>query len=280
MAWLQHEGARLWFETAGDRGTPVLLIMGFAVPGRVWEPQVEALSRHHRVVWYDNRGSGATRARAGLYSMTQLARDARALMDHLGWRDAHVVGASMGGMIAQELALGARERVRTLALVATHAGGGLRTLVPSRRGLGALARASVGPLEQRVAGWRRLMFPEAYLAECDREAVDAGLARDFGPMPKASLRLSQIAAMVGHDTRRRLARLEGLPTLVVQPDQDLLIAPERCAALTALIPGARGVVVRGAGHAVTGQCADQVNAMLLEHFRAVDATPVRAVSAA
>src|SRR5690606_27652502 len=102
----------------------------------------------------------------------------------------------------------ARERVRTLALVATHAGGGLLKLLPPAAGLAHLVRANVGPMKWRLGGWRRLLFPESHLRTCDLASLDAGLARDFGPMPRPALRLSQIAAMARHDTRARLAALE------------------------------------------------------------------------
>src|SRR5262245_40350600 len=105
MPTLTHDDAELYFEHAGETGTPVLLLTGWAVGGGVWEYQVPALAPRHRVAWLDNRGAGKTTAPTRAWTTAEMARDALALMDHLGWPDAHIVGASMGGMIAQEIAL-------------------------------------------------------------------------------------------------------------------------------------------------------------------------------
>ena len=120
MPHLELDGARLYYETTGETGTPVLLIMGFAVPMTMWGAQVPALAERHRVIAFDNRGAGKTTARPGLYTMRGFADDAVRLLDHLGVERAHVTGVSMGGMIAQELALGHRDRVLSLSLVATQ----------------------------------------------------------------------------------------------------------------------------------------------------------------
>ncbi|MCA9537524.1 MAG: alpha/beta fold hydrolase, partial [Myxococcales bacterium] len=143
MPHARFEDVELAYEVAGAAGSPVLLIMGFSVPGRAWSGQVPALAERHRVAWFDNRGVGNTQARPGWYSMRLLADDARRLLDHLDWPTAHIVGVSMGGMIAQELAVTVPDRVRSLTLIATHAGG-VRARTPTWRGLMRFAGVTLG----------------------------------------------------------------------------------------------------------------------------------------
>lgn len=258
-------GVRLAYDTAGDDGAPVLLIMGYTVPGSAWVHQIPTLSEHHRVAWYDHRGCGDTRAAPGPYTMALLAGDAVRLLDHLGWVTAHIVGVSMGGMVAQELALGWPERVKTLSLIATHAGG-LRSRLPPLAGVKGFLRANLGPRGERLKSLERLLFPDAFLASCDRQWLQRVLLNDFGRPIPTRYRLSQLAAVMCHDTRDRLERLRAFPTLVVKPALDKLVSPAACEQLGWRIPGARLVVYPDAGHGVIRQSAAQLNHDLLDHF--------------
>jgi len=265
----QGPGVDLAYNTAGEGGTPVLLVMGYTVPGSAWVHQIPTLARHHRVAWYDHRGCGDTRAAPGAYTMALLAEDALRLVDHLGWEAAHVVGVSMGGMVSQELALRCPERVRSLSLIATHAGG-LRSRLPPVAGLKCFVLANLGPRSERIRNLERLLFPDAFLAGCDRQWLAEILRNDFGRPIHAKYRLSQMAAVMRHDTRDRLDRLGGIPTLVVQPAHDKLVSPGACQDLAWRIPGARLKVYPDAGHGVIRQCAADLNRDLLAHFAAAD----------
>ena len=114
------DGREIHFGLRGT-GTPVLLVMGFMARGRAWRSQIEALSRHHQVLWFDHRGVGDSPGPAAC-SMKEFAEDGLALMDHLKWDRAHVIGISMGGMISQEIAVTAPHRVISLSLIVTHYG--------------------------------------------------------------------------------------------------------------------------------------------------------------
>jgi pimeloyl-ACP methyl ester carboxylesterase len=265
-------GVSLAYDTAGDRGAPVLLLMGYTVPGRAWVHQIPTLAEHHRVAWYDHRGCGDTAAEPGAYTMALLAGDARRLLDHLGWDRVHVVGVSMGGMVGQELALRWPARVRSLALIATHAGG-LRNRLPPIEGLATVLRALPGPPPERRRGLERMLFPDAFLARCDRGWLDRIVRDDFGRPIHPKFRLSQLAAIWRHDTRSRLEALGAIPTLVVKPALDKLVSPEACAHLSRRIPGARLLTYPDAGHGVIRQCAPQLNSDLLDHFAAADTQP-------
>jgi pimeloyl-ACP methyl ester carboxylesterase len=261
--------ARLHYETAGSDGTPVLLVMGFGVPGRMWMNQIPTLAARHRVAWFDNAGSGRTeRLRRRPYSMRDLGRHAAAIIDALGWSAAHVVGVSMGGMIAQELALSHRARVRSLTLVVTHAGG-LRNLLPPPASLLLFARGFLGPRRQRARALERLVFPDGYLRGVDVGPLRRALGDHVATAAPDRDRLLQLAAVVTHRAARRLKTLTA-PTLVIKAGQDRLIRPDECHRLHTLIPGSRLVEFEDAGHALLHQCADRLNRELLEHFARVD----------
>ena len=268
MPYLRTRDITLFYDRQGQ-GSPVLLIMGYGMPGRFWASQIEALSARHEVIWFDNRGAGRTQAKPGAYTIKQMAEDAAALITHLGYASVHVAGVSMGGMIAQELALTHRAKVRSLALIATHAGGWL-TGLPSRRGLTLFAKASVGSRAKRSEAFQRLIFPEHYLNQADNAGItDLLRTKVMGELPQGG-RWSQLAAVVRHRTRRRLEQLRGIPTLVVLGSEDLLVRPATTRAVHKAIPGAQLRVYQGAGHGLLSQSADRLNADLITLFQGTD----------
>jgi pimeloyl-ACP methyl ester carboxylesterase len=264
--------ARVHYATRGAAGSPVLLVMGFGVPGHMWLNQIDAFIGQHRVAWFDNAGAGqTTRAGRSPASIRDLARHAVAVLDALGWERAHVVGVSMGGMIAQELALGWKDRVRSLSLVATHAGG-LRDLTPPSTSLLLFGRAFLGPRAHRARELERLIFPDEYLRTVDMAPLRRALRDQAVAAAPARDRLRQIAAIIGHRTAPRLHQLAGTPTLVVKASRDRLIRPSAHHRLHRLIPGSRLIEFEDAGHAILHQCANRLNDVLLDHFAAVDRT--------
>lgn len=269
MPTFEHDDATLFYTSTGE-GPAVILLTGYAVGGGVWENQVPELSERYRVICLDNRGAGKTRAPSKAWSMRELAGDVLALMDHLGLEQAHLVGCSMGGMIAQEVALMAKERLLSLTLIATHAGR-LVDRLPRHTTVVGFLRSNLGPKEVRRRAVEGLLFPAAYRANGPRDRIDHALERDFLVQPPMADRLGQLAAILKHDTSRRLNALAGLPTLVIVAGQDVLLPPSGCAALARLIPGAEKVVLAEAGHGVIGQCPDEVNAALLAHLEAARA---------
>ncbi|MCB9746099.1 MAG: alpha/beta fold hydrolase [Alphaproteobacteria bacterium] len=269
MPFATVDSQRLWYETHGEQGSPVLLIMGFAGRGTAWKPQVEGLAHRHRLALYDNRGIGESARFPGVTTIPEMARDALGLLDHLGWAQAHVVGVSMGGMVAQELALRARERVRSLSLIATHAGG-LAAVIAPWEGLGLFMQTHLGSPAQRVQAQQRLLYTDAHLAQLDAKAHALELVENFGADPPPETLTAQLAAVLRHDTRGRLSALAGLPVLVVRPEQDKLIHPRHVLDLHRRIPGSRLLNLRQAGHGVTDERREAVNAALLEHFAEAD----------
>lgn len=253
------------YETRGQAGSPVLLLMGLTMPGRVWRFQIPDLAARHRICWYDHRGVGDSDVPEPPYSMSQLAADAVGLLDHLEWADAHVVGVSMGGMIAQHVALEHRSRVRSLSLIATSPGG-FWGRIPTLGGLGELLWGTVGGREARRRSMSRLLFPPEFRKRAERRWIEDVLDHDFATPPPRAGRRGQLAAVLGHDARDRIHTLEGLPTLVIQPARDRLVRPSQCGRLHRMIPGARLLTVPDAGHGVIRQSAEIVNEALLRHF--------------
>ena len=267
MPTFEHADATLHYTLEGPLdGPPVILLTGFAVGSGVWEYQIPALAQHYRVICLDNRGAGKTRAPTRPWSMKDMARDVVALMDHLDLPSAHIVGCSMGGMVAQEVALLAAHRLASLTLIATHSGRWIDRLLRPEA-IANFLRSNLGKGAVKKRAVERLLFTAAYSKHGPRDRIDHAIARDFLVKPPLKDRLGQLAAILTHDTSRRLRTITA-PTLVVVAGQDGLLSPAGCAALADLIPGAKKVVVPDGGHGVIGQCADTVNAALLAHLGA------------
>lgn len=266
MRSLEHRGCQLAYEVCGD-GPPVLLIQGVAVQGNGWRPQVDALAARYRCLTFDNRGMGRSQPMGARLTIEQMAEDALSLMDAEQWESAHVVGHSMGGPIALELAHRTRHRVRSLSLLCTFARGRDATRL-SPRLVWVGMRSRVGTRRMRRYAFLELVMPPRLLAGVDRDTLAAQLAELFGHdlADQPPVVLKQMAAMRRYDATPQLAQLSGLPTLVVSAVHDPIAPPFIGRALAAGIPGARYVEIPDASHGVPIQCADRVNALLLEHF--------------
>jgi pimeloyl-ACP methyl ester carboxylesterase len=166
MPFAERDGVRLYWEEAGS-GDPVLLIMGLGMNATGWWRTIPVLAEHHRVLAFDNRGVGRSDRPPGPYSVPMLADDAAAVLAAAGVESAHVYGISLGGMIAQEVALRHGARVRGLVLGATTAGGALG--VPAaEETLAFFRRRGQMPAEEGV--WASV--PYNYSARTRREHGD------------------------------------------------------------------------------------------------------------
>ncbi|MFN7135041.1 MAG: alpha/beta fold hydrolase, partial [Myxococcales bacterium] len=233
------------------------------IHGEGWRPQTEALAGRHRCLWFDNRGCGRSQPLTAPLSIAQMADDARAVLDAAGVADAHMVGHSMGGLIALELALTHRARVRSLSLLCTFARGSDGTALTAEL-LAKGLRTRLGTRRMRRQAFLEIVMPPSYLAGRDRDALAAELAplfgRDLADSPAYVMK--QLGAMRAHDVRARLHELAGVPTLVVSASHDPIARPASARALAAGIPGARHEVFPDASHGVVLQCPERVNALL------------------
>ncbi len=247
-----------WYDEGS--GPPVLLVMGLAYPAAAWFRQVPALAQHHRVLTVDNRGAGATGLVPGApYTVEAMTQDLLDVLDQAGVDSAHVVGISMGGLMAQELGLTHPERVRSLTLMATHPGAQAWVLpqdviefLTARAGLEAEARGEFSiPFNYHPSTGRDLI-------EQDWTAREAGTAGPEGYAAQGGTALWN-----GYDRLPSVTR----PTLVVHGAQDRLVVPANGEKIAAAVPGARLVLVDGANHLLTTDRVDEVNALLLSWFR-------------
>ncbi len=256
---------QLSFTQVGEKGPKGLFIMGYGMRGQMWKPQVDELSQSCQVVFFDNRGIGESEPIGSTLSMDDMASDALRVLDQLAWlEDVHLVGVSMGGMIAQEVALKAPKRLATLSLIATHAGG-RGAVVPPARGIMQALTLGFGPAHKRTQALAKLLYPKSYLQACDREQLHARMQAQTGtPAPRHTMR-KQLAAIRAHDTRGRLSQL-AMPTLVVKPEKDILVRPRHSEDLHKRIPHSSLMRVADAGHGLIFQSAQAINQRLLEHF--------------
>lgn len=198
-----------------------------------------------------------------------MARDALSLVDALGLDRVHVVGHSLGGVVAQRFALLARERTRSLSLLCTFCGG--RDLArPSARlvWLGLLTR--VGTKRSRRNAFARLVMPESEIATRGLDVMAAELEEIFGRSLAAPPAISgrQLDALRAHDERDRLSELAGLPTFVASGARDPIARASFGRTLSRLIPGSRYREWPDASHALPIQLAGEVNDALAAHFAA------------
>jgi pimeloyl-ACP methyl ester carboxylesterase len=238
---------KLYYESTGS-GHPVLLISGLGMAATAWWRTIPVLAQGLRVLAFDNRGVGRSELTRGPYSLDRLADDAVAVLDAAGEESAHVYGLSMGGMIAQQLALRHPERVRALVLGASTAGG-LRHELPDEATLDFMERRAAMRPEEAV--WAAVPFTYGRATRerhADRIGQDV-VQRLRYPITRAGYE-AQLAAAWGHDTSHRLGGIAA-PTLVLHGTEDRIVPIANGMRLAEGIRGARLKVLRGAGHFYT-----------------------------
>jgi pimeloyl-ACP methyl ester carboxylesterase len=257
MPYATRNGARIFFELRGDLGPTLVLIRGLGRSGSYWGPLLPLLSARFRLLLIDNRGVGRSDAPRGPYATSDLADDVAHVMDAAGVERAHVFGMSLGGMIAQEVALRHGARVDRLVLGCTTPGGPKARKTERRAQLVMLAAA---------LGWRTRLFPllvsDASLrARPEIREEWLRLAR-VEPLRLRGF-LGQAAAAQKHDAFDRLARIDR-PTLVVTGDDDAIIPHENSRMIADAIPGATLKILPGARHDFTTDQPDASARAILE----------------
>jgi aminoacrylate hydrolase len=266
MPLLSTYGARVSVTRVGV-GDPVLLIQGVGAIGNVWRPQVEALREQYSVITFDNRGIGSSTITGAGLTIEGMADDALAILDAEGIGQCHVVGHSMGGLIAMQLALTSPRRVRSLALLCAFPDGrsGSRltrdtfvTALRTRIGTRAMRRKAFLSLVLSRAGMRNGV--RSVLAERMTELFGRDLADQPPIIPR------QLGAMRRYDPRWRLRSLARVRTLVVSGAEDRIARPEYGRTLAAAIPGCAYVELPDAAHAVPIESPETINRLLVEHM--------------
>ena len=265
MAFVTSNGARIHWGEAGE-GTPVLLIMGHSYGSNMWYPLIPELTKTHRAIWFDNRGTGESDTTSGV-TMEQMTADALAVLDAAGVDKAHVFGVSMGGGIAYEFAMAYPERCLSATLGCT------------------MLKEATGARKQSRASWfyylprfmlqgllRLLAKPESYGSAAPRDAVlhDMAVLRKEKWTVKG-VREQNIAINAYTTTRERAVERMTMPVLVLHGDEDVLVPFEHGEDLHKILPHSEFVRFHGAGHNFLVAAGAKANRAFIDFIDRVDA---------
>jgi pimeloyl-ACP methyl ester carboxylesterase len=247
-------------------GEPLVLIMGLGADGSLWKEHVQAYEQHFRCIMVDNRGAGLSDKPGGPYTTAMMADDIAGLMRNLGIEQARVAGISMGGAIAQSLALRHPDRVRSMVLISTWARCDAYMAVVFEHFKKMRAMADPGAFTELLQLWiYAAAYLETHLPELRQGQQDA--RDDRNPMPQHAFD-AQCDACITHDTLDQLATIR-VPTLLTVGDADIFTPPRCTAAIHDSIVGSELFVLEGAGHAHHWEKLDEFNrrttAFLLGH---------------
>ena len=265
MPYTTCDGAKLYWEEHGS-GPPVLLIMGLSFTHEMWWRVLPTLASRCRVILFDNRGVGLSDVPQGPYSIRQMARDAAAVLDAAEASAAHVIGASMGGMIAQELALRFPSRVRSLLLACTSHGGLLARWPRFVRPRG-FKWSETERRERELA-----LVPLLYSASTPIERIHEDL--DIQCRSNWSYKgfLGQFSGILLWSSYFRLPSIK-VPTLVVHGDRDLLVPLQNGQTVAARIPGAQFRLIENAGHILTTDQPEACKRLMVEFLKQMRSVP-------
>jgi pimeloyl-ACP methyl ester carboxylesterase len=261
---------QLYYEVHGQ-GEPLVLIMGLGGSTSGWDMQIPTFSREFQVVAFDNRGAGRSDKPASRYTIRLFADDTAGLMDALGIASAHVYGQSMGGFIAQELALSHPQRVRTLVLGSTSCGG--PQVVAASPGHIALM-ASLPTLRPQEAAEKSLslLYSAEFIARSRQELIARFLVEaELRPPLDAFGR--QVQAAMRHNAYDRLPQIR-CPTLIISGSDDKIVPAGNSRVLAERIPNAELVVLPKAGHGYLVECAEESNVIVLDFLRRHRSGPI------
>jgi len=261
MPFTRSRDHDIWWDSTGT-GSPILLINGLSSPSDVWFRLAPLLAADHRVLTFDNLGTGRTGVPAEPWTMSDMAAAAAAVLEAAGEPRSAVLGISMGGMIAQELVLERPDLVSSLILVATHAGmaytNGDPEAAETIRAAGAL------PPEERYAIIARFAHaPSTPQTRIDEDAA----VRATSPTSQAGYD-GQLAAAIPWS---RLDELSGIscPTLVLHGAHDRMVGPSSL--LSDTIPGAQWIVLPDAGHQLFTDAPDEGAQVVLQFLKELPA---------
>ena len=262
MPKVELPGTELNYELAGA-GEPLLLIQGMSANHMAWgRPFSALLEESFEVISFDNRGIGLSRPVTEAFSIAEMAADTAALLEALEIESAHVLGISMGGMIAQELALANPEKLRSLTLGCTYCGGAGSQLMDPADFQGLVEAMGSGDAQRVFRAMYELNLSAGFRAEQSRYAEFTEMAAAL-PAPRETIGL-QIQAITAHDTSARLPELAA-PTLVVHGTADRVLGYPNGPLVASLVPGARLETFADVGHMFWWEQPERSAGLVREH---------------
>ncbi|MBM4444291.1 MAG: alpha/beta hydrolase [Chloroflexi bacterium] len=267
-------GINLYCEVHG-RGEPLVLVAGMGADHRSWFPQMRPLKRHFTVITFDGRGIGKTDRPPGLYSFETLAADVVGLLDHLSLERAHILGESLGGIVAQEVAIGYPGRVMKLILANSTVGRG-GDMKPHPSLMKAYGRrdgvtdTGFDPARVNIGRAMRAHIALSFNSRIRRLFYTLMATLYIRPSQFKGM-TEQMQAISSHTTVDRLHLIQS-PTLVITGTNDRLVPPAMSDILASRIPNARLVKVEGGSHALHVEMKRRFNREVLA-FLAPEGSP-------
>ncbi|OGE23270.1 MAG: hypothetical protein A3J42_09165 [Candidatus Dadabacteria bacterium RIFCSPHIGHO2_12_FULL_53_21] len=281
-------GIDLYYEIHGS-GEPLLMIEGLGYSAWMWYKQIPVFSKRYQVILFDNRGAGNTDKPDSEYSIEIMADDASGLLRTLGIGPVHVLGISLGGFIAQELALRHPDLVKSLSLVSTNSGPGKRAMrnsqhvnglfklwgiLPGTFEMGGKASVPLGfeygvTKEDRIRYGLSLAFTPEYFRQHPEEIDRIVRWRLENPQPGYAW-TRQLLAGMNFDSSGRAENIH-TPTLVINGTEDRIVTPESARELAGSIPDSRYIEIEGSGHLLFIERSDEFNETVMGFLDEVDA---------
>jgi len=246
MPYFNSKDAKIYYEVHG-KGQPILMIAGMASDSKSWQFVLDKMTKHYRLIIFDNRGCGRTETKAETYDLKDMARDAIELLDFLAYEKVHLVGHSMGGMIAQELALMEPARIDKLVLASSS------PKLPEK------ADGILQDLYKKwkdgfdMAEWFRIMFQWLFTVKAleNKKFMDAAIIFALAyPYPQTLEGFKgQVEAITSFDATDRIHRIKH-DTLIMSGNKDILIPPEESRQLLDLGGKTTFRLINNAAHSI------------------------------
>jgi len=240
MPFAENDRVKIYWEEMGQ-GEPILLVMGLGWTSYMWHRTRSVLASKYRVITFDNRGVGSSDVPPGPYPIATMAADAAAVLDAAGVKSAHIYGISMGGMISQEFALQYPNRVKSLILGCTAAGGPA-ALQPAPEVIQVLMRRGMTPQEAVEA-----IDPFIYAPGTSPELIEQDRKLRLEWYPTAEGYMSQLQGIMAWEAYNRLNQITA-PTLVIHGESDQLVPSGNGKLIAGRIPGAKLITIPRASH--------------------------------
>jgi 3-oxoadipate enol-lactonase len=260
MPFAENQGTRIYWEEEGH-GVPVLLIMGLGWASYLWHRTKPLVAKQYSAITLDNRGVGRSDVPAGPYPISLMASDAVAVLDAAGVDSAHVIGMSMGGMIAQEFALQYPKRVLSLILGCT-ASGGPHAVQAQPEVLQILTRRSMDPEEAA-----RAINPFIYDANTPLKRIDEDMKIRMQWIPTVDGYMAQLHGIIAWEAYSRISQITA-PTLLIHGESDRLIPSANAKLIAERIPGAKLVMIPHASHIFATDQPDVAHQAIFEFLSA------------